>query len=187
MVRTCSDQQTVTEAFLPSCRNQRTLWERSQIESSLIIWWTENNRGFPSKLLKPDDSWYNFGKLVTVVQNRKLVTWPDYVLWSSDEPKMTEAFLPSCWNQMIGDITLARLWEWPSDQTCRLDQNILFDHLIITTEQHRIEKVLFSPNWEPKSIQTFTFVRRQLVNANRKQMCCKCTSLMGMHIETDEH
>ena len=43
-----------------------------------------------------------------------------------------------------------------------------------------------SPNWEPKSIQTFTFVRRHLVNANRKQMCCKCTSFRGMHIETDE-
>ena len=77
----------------------------------------------------PTDSDRSSRKIVTVVQNRKLVTWPEYVLWSSDEPKVTEAFFPSCWNQMIGDITLARLRQWPSDQTCRLDQNIFFDRL----------------------------------------------------------
>ena len=119
----------------------------------------------------PTDSDKSSRKIVTVVQNRKLVTWSEHVLtnkqwqrlsfqvvgtrelcesglkskvlWSSDEPKITEAFLPSCWNQMIADITLASLWQWPSGQTCRLEQNLFFDRL-----NNRQCLKLFQPeNW----------------------------------------
>ena len=45
---------------------------------SLIIWWTESDRGFPSKLLKPDDRWYNFGKIETVALRPNLQTWPEF-------------------------------------------------------------------------------------------------------------
>ena len=57
---------------------------------SLIIWWTESDRGFPSKLLKPDDRWYNFGKIVTVALRPNLQTWPEYILWSSEQQTMFE-------------------------------------------------------------------------------------------------
>ena len=128
-----SDQRTVTKVV-------GRLWQWSKIESwwhdQNMFWSTNSDSGSPSKLSESEN-------VVTVVSNRKLVTLLEYVLWSSDEPKITEAFLPSCWNQMIADITLARLWQWPSDQTCRLDQNIFFDHL---TYGQRLK--LFQPeNW----------------------------------------
>ena len=57
---------------------------------SLIIWWTENDRGFPSKLLKPDDSWYYFGKHVTMALRPNLQTWTESILWSSKQQTMFE-------------------------------------------------------------------------------------------------
>ena len=171
---------------------------------SLIIWWTESDRGFPSKLLKPDDRWYNFGKIVTVALRPNLQTWPEYILWSSEQQTMFET-VPTkelmMWHEFVKISSLcfhercssndkwqnanSQCWSKLSHhkfgQKAKLVRSfkaLAFDIWPLTSI---ILRVLSFPNWEPKMaakiIQTFTFARRHLVNANRKQMCCKCTSL----------